>query len=285
MKTVAAGIIAGVLCASFFVVPAGLEAKGRRGALIIVTKVDGIQVKGEPFGGPMIRARAWRVLPLLHGLVALAFSCMEPAAAAWFVPVAVADRQSLAGVTLTEIGGFGEQRKARPGVPAHLHTGVDLRRPDGEYDSQPVFPAARGVVMSVRADGPFAQVIVEHRRQAGSDADSDRGLGFTVVWTVYEHFTDIAVVPGDPVQPLQPMGRFFNRHELDRYGWQFDHLHFEVMIVAPPRVPPTAELPNRSFGTYALLCYDRGQLLRRLCDPLEFLRARFRDAQAPSPRQ
>jgi len=49
MKTVAAGIIAGILCASFFVVPAGLEAKGRRGALIIVTKVDGVQVKGELF--------------------------------------------------------------------------------------------------------------------------------------------------------------------------------------------------------------------------------------------
>ena len=36
-----------VLCVSLLALPGGLEAKGRRGALIILTKVDGAQVKGE----------------------------------------------------------------------------------------------------------------------------------------------------------------------------------------------------------------------------------------------
>jgi hypothetical protein len=43
-------LISSVLVIVLFIAgPAGLEAKGRRGALIIITKVDGVQVKGELF--------------------------------------------------------------------------------------------------------------------------------------------------------------------------------------------------------------------------------------------
>jgi len=47
MKTVTAGIVAGILCASSFVVPAGLSAKEKRGAEVIVAKLYGNVVKGE----------------------------------------------------------------------------------------------------------------------------------------------------------------------------------------------------------------------------------------------
>lgn len=47
MNKSTAGAITLTLCVSFLALPAGLAAKGRRGALIILSKVDGTEVKGE----------------------------------------------------------------------------------------------------------------------------------------------------------------------------------------------------------------------------------------------
>jgi len=47
MKTMTAKLIASVLVVSFLVLPAGLSAKERRGANLIVTRLDGSQVSGE----------------------------------------------------------------------------------------------------------------------------------------------------------------------------------------------------------------------------------------------
>jgi hypothetical protein len=47
MKTMTAKLIASVLIISFLIFPAGLSAKERRGANLIVTRLDGSQVAGE----------------------------------------------------------------------------------------------------------------------------------------------------------------------------------------------------------------------------------------------
>ncbi len=47
MKTVPAGLIVCVLIVSFFALPAEVSAKGKRGADIVVTKLDGSRVSGE----------------------------------------------------------------------------------------------------------------------------------------------------------------------------------------------------------------------------------------------
>jgi hypothetical protein len=47
MKIVTTKLIASVLVVSFLVLPAGLSAKERRGADLIVTRLDGSQVSGE----------------------------------------------------------------------------------------------------------------------------------------------------------------------------------------------------------------------------------------------
>jgi hypothetical protein len=47
MKIVTAKLIASALVVSFLVLPAGLSAKERRGANLIVTRLDGSQVSGE----------------------------------------------------------------------------------------------------------------------------------------------------------------------------------------------------------------------------------------------
>lgn len=129
-------------------------------------------------------------------------------------------------VRLTRIGEFGLLRRARPGIPAHLHTGVDIRRPSNNYLDEPVYPVARGRVVSLRGDGPYAQLIIEHRlKDSGS------------LWSVYEHVAGIACTLGDSVDPDRPIARFMSRTELNRHGWQFDHLHPEVMRIAPKPRP------------------------------------------------
>jgi len=196
----------------------------------------------------------------MHGVLVLlaGLACTAADMPRWFAPIAVTDRHSTAELRLTRIGAYGAERIARPSVPGHLHTGVDLRRPSENYDDEPVFPAAAGVVVSVRRDGPYAQVIVVH---PGTDT----------VWTVYEHIAGISCHLGEPVDPARPIARFFNREELRAFGAHFDHLHFEVLKARPVPLKPTPELPERCFTTYALSCYDRPQLEQRTCDPLAFL--------------
>ncbi|HUI91888.1 MAG TPA: M23 family metallopeptidase [Chitinivibrionales bacterium] len=195
------------------------------------------------------------------------FQYISAADSSWYLPIKLHDRQSLENVKLTQIGPFGLVRKARPGVPSHLHTGIDFRRPSDNYDDEPEYPASRGVVISLRSDGPFAQIIVEHRLN-----DSVK------VWTVYEHIAGIMATLGDTVSPDKPMGRFMTKKELDKYGWQFDHLHFEVMKKSPVVLKPERRNPFRRFNTYALTCYTKKELDKVYYDPREFLKSIWRRA-------
>lgn len=176
-----------------------------------------------------------------------------------FLPITEINRTSITSIQLTPIGAFGLSRKARPGVPKHLHTGIDIKRPIENYIDEPIFPIATGVVISLRNDGPYSQIIIEHRLK---NEDS--------FWTVYEHVSGIRVLVGDSVSALEPIARFMNRQELNRYGWQFDHFHFEILKVAPRPLKPKAKTPYRLFGTYNLECYDQSDLYRYYFDPIEF---------------
>src|SRR5688572_932937 len=79
-------------------------------------------------------------------------------------PIEVGDRTSFENIQFTAIGKFGLIRKARPTVPSHVHTGIDIRRPANNYNNEPIYPVAKGVVISKRTDGPFAILIVVHER-------------------------------------------------------------------------------------------------------------------------
>lgn len=175
------------------------------------------------------------------------------------IPIESTERQNLHYIELTEIGAFGLVRKERPEAKSHLHTGIDIKRPDSKYDQNPIYPVAEGLVVSKRDDGPFAQLIIEHHEQ---------GITF---WTVYEHIAGILVETGNVVNPDQPIARFMNREELDRYGWQFDHFHFEVLKVSPIRLEPNPKLPGRHFNSYTLICFEKEELNKRFYHPLHFL--------------
>jgi len=199
---------------------------------------------------------------LFFALIVPSFVFGQPAD--WFLPIAVADRMTWQSVQFTHIGSYGLTRKARPGIPAHLHTGVDIKRPRPNYENEPVLPVGPGAVMSVRDDGPFAQIIIEHSLPTGDP-----------VWTVYEHIAGITVTVGDMVSPHRPVARFMNREELDRYEWQFDHVHFEVLKVRPRALRPIAKTPLRFFGTYSLECYTTSDLEHYYYDPIAFLETRW----------
>jgi hypothetical protein len=185
----------------------------------------------------------------------------------WYVPVNTENRQSLENVQLSSIGLFGLLRQARPGIPAHLHTGVDFKRPNHNYSDEPIFPAAKGTVISLRDDGPYAQIIIQHSLE-----DS------TLIWTVYEHIAGIQTRLNESVDPHRPIARFMNSDELNKYGWQFDHIHFEVMKAHPKARQPDLTKPSLYYGTYSLECYTLTDLDERYYNPLEFLEQKWDNA-------
>lgn len=162
-------------------------------------------------------------------------------------------------LTLTGIGEFGMWRKDRPGIPGHFHAGIDLARPVPDHEEVLIYPVAKGILISIRQKGPWSQVIIEH------------GKGRTVWWSVYEHFIPDTGKPGDPVHPDQPIGRLMTLSELNRYGWQFNHLHLELMKILPVPLKPTKEEPDRRFITHGLACFNREKLRKTYWNPADWL--------------
>ena len=181
---------------------------------------------------------------------------------ACFLPVNSADRKSISGLSLSEIGQFGLLRKARPGIPAHYHTGIDIRRPGKNYNDEPVYPVCEGRVISIRRDGPYAQIIIEHQADVK-------------FWTSYEHVAGIRVRLNESVRPSTPVARFMNREELDRYGWQFDHFHLEILKICPSVIRPDRSNPERRFSSYTLVCFTKKDLDKYFYNPVEFLSDRL----------
>lgn len=192
-----------------------------------------------------------------------AFLFMSVAGPEFLLPVKSSNRKTLGELRLTDIGNFGLLRKARPGVPPHFHTGIDIRRPSKNYKDEPVFPLMEGVVISKRTDGPYAQLILEHK------------TGNKKIWTVYEHIAGVLVNLNERVQPATPIARFMNENELNKYGQQFDHLHFEILKIEPKKIKPVSTTPFRMFSSYTLVCFKREDLEKYFYDPIEFMRSAF----------
>ena len=181
------------------------------------------------------------------------------------LPINVRDRGSLAELHLSQIGVFGLWRKERPKVPAHFHTGIDIMRPGNNYENNPIFPIAEGIVISKRDDGPFAQLIIEHHQN---------GKTF---WSAYEHISGIRVNVHDIVPPAKPIARFMNQNELNNYGWQFDHFHLEILKEAPIRLKADQANPYRHFNSFTLICYTKNDLEKLFYAPLTFFEQNLKE--------
>jgi murein DD-endopeptidase MepM/ murein hydrolase activator NlpD len=192
-------------------------------------------------------------------LIALLLSACPPGPSL-YLPIQATNRQSVESIKLTAIGKFGLPRKERKEVPTHLHTGIDIARPGTNYTNEPIFAITTGTVMSTRTDGQYAEIIIAHELN---------GLKF---WTAYEHIAGIVVKPGDIVNPKTPIARFMNKSELDKFGWQFDHFHFEVLKHPPQKAAPDTKHPTRFFNSYTLICKTDKDLAKYFYEPIAFLK-------------
>lgn len=174
------------------------------------------------------------------------------------IPIESVDRQDISKIQLTKIGNFGLIRKSRPTIPQHYHTGIDIKRPGANYESEPIFAIAKGIVISKRTDGPYANLIIEHEI---------KGIK---VWSLYEHISGVKVRVSDIVNTKTPIARFMNKAELDRFGWQFDHFHFELLKVKPIQLKPGNKNPERFFNSYSLTWYSIKDLNTYFYDPIEY---------------
>jgi hypothetical protein len=176
------------------------------------------------------------------------------------IPLNVNDRKDFSKIHLTQIGEYGLIRNARSKIPAHLHTGIDIKRPDANYNNEPIYPLTSGKVISIRRDGPYAQIILEHHFKNAT------------FWTLYEHVSGIMIRLNENVNPMNPIARYMNKKELDKYGWQFDHFHLEILKQQPTMINPDKEHPERFFGSYSLICFQKKDLERYYYNPLEFIK-------------
>lgn len=180
------------------------------------------------------------------------------------IPIVTTGEFSIHNIHLTEIGQFGVWRKDRPSVPGHFHTGIDIKRPSQNYYDAPILSIAKGTIISKREDGPYAQLIIEHR------------INEKYFWTVYEHIAGIKVSVHDKIEAGTIIARFMNRDELNQYGWQFDHFHFEVLKIRPFKLAPDPGKPERHYRSYSLQCFTREDLNRYFYNPIEFFMQTFK---------
>lgn len=180
-----------------------------------------------------------------------------------FIPIKSENRKDIANVQITQIGQFGLMRKARPNIPAHYHTGIDIKRPGKNYIDEPIYAIAEGKVISKRTDGAYANLIIEHNLN---------GLRF---WSIYEHISGIKVNVNDHITPHKPIARFMNTEELNKYGWQFDHFHLEILKIKPITLKPDKRHPERFFNSYTLICYTPYELNKKYYNPIIFLKGKF----------
>lgn len=199
---------------------------------------------------------------LINYLLILLLSLTPSAKSIYRLPVHTTNRKSIGTLELSEIGNFGMVRKARPAVPAHYHTGIDIKRPAPNYRDEPIFPIREGIVISKQQDGPYAQLIIEHKNPE--------------CWRVYEHIAGITVNLNDHVNTDSPIARFMNKVELNKYGWQFDHFHLEILKIQPVRLKRDPVNPDRKFSSYMLLFYTKEELNKYFYNPREFLQDHLR---------
>lgn len=178
----------------------------------------------------------------------------------FLIPIDCYDRTEISSIHLTTIGSFGKMRKMRPGIPAHFHTGIDIKRPNPNYYNEPIFAIGEGRVISMRDDGPYAQIIIEHYHNGN------------IFWVEYEHVAGIKVRVGDFVNENTVISRFMNKSELNIYGWQFDHFHFEILKKQPVSIRSRKSQSQHFYNTYNLVCYSNDDLNSNYYDPFVFLK-------------
>ena len=173
----------------------------------------------------------------------------SPTASRWFIPLDLSNRKDFNKLFFEQDSHFLAKRSA-----GHLHTGIDITG-DSKSPGRKVLAAAAGKVVSIYAVEPNRAIIIKHILPSG-----------TTIYSVYVHVTDIKVSTGDIVNSSSHIANLMNRKQLDLYGWDFNHLHFEIL-----REPRTQEGTGK-FLSFSTKCKTEEDVMKHFFNPELFLK-------------
>ena len=185
------------------------------------------------------------IIPLIF-LIATQGLAQEgvPTSYEWRLPLKTTSRKDLSAIRWDPNGQFMARRYK------HLHTGIDLMN---QGAGEAVYAASCGKVVSLYATEPNKAVMIQHHLPSGQ-----------IVWTVYVHVTRIKVQVGDVVTSKTVIAHLMNENQLDKYGWTFNHLHFEIL--KRPRKNKAGK-----YLSYSTKCKTKEEVRMHFLDPIGFL--------------
>jgi murein DD-endopeptidase MepM/ murein hydrolase activator NlpD len=85
------------------------------------------------------------------------------------------------------------------------------------------------------------------------------------IWTTYVHVAQITVQIGDIVTSDTVIGHLMNKKQLNKYGWVYNHLHFEVL--RNPRIGNGGKLLS-----YSTWCKTKNEVMKHFYNPVDFFK-------------
>ena len=184
-----------------------------------------------------------------------------PIALVWKLPLKTADRQDWSTVFFEHDAFFKTMRSPFGNVKLHYHTGVDVQQNGGagysDRSGMPVFAIATGKVVAIEDPIPQRRITIEHKLPDG-----------TVVWSVYCHIADEQISVNQIVDTETVIARRMNGPELDQFGWEYNHVHLEILKKLPAYV---TDYNHRKTFT----CYTEMEVDEYFYDPVKFLNNHF----------
>ena len=172
-----------------------------------------------------------------------------PTASRWLIPLDIHSRKDFNRLYVGNNSDFLAKRSA-----GHLHTGIDISD-DSRKPGRKVFAAATGKVVSIYAVEPHRAIMIQHILPSE-----------TTIYSVYVHVTDIKVSIGDIVDNSSHIANLMNRKQLDLYGWDFNHLHFEIL--REPRI----QEDTGKYLSFSTKCKTEEAVMKHFYNPELFLK-------------
>ena len=176
----------------------------------------------------------------------------------WKLPIKTEDRTDWSTVNLEHDANFKALRAPFDSVKLHYHTGIDIQNRNPIQAGEPVYAIAAGKVIAIEDAPPQRRITIEHRLTNRKK-----------VWSVYIHIIDERVKVGDAVDTETAIARLMTPQELETFGWEYNHVHLEILKKLPPDV---SEFYQRKTFT----CYAEKDVNKFFYDPQEFLKKQFK---------
>lgn len=185
-------------------------------------------------------------------------SARPPMAKVWKLPVETVDRRDWSTINFERDAHFNALRAPFGPVKQHYHTGVDIQNGNLDPAGETVYAIAAGKVIAIEDPPPQRRITIEHILP-----------NRTKVWSVYVHIIEAQVKIGDRVESETVIARLMNQAELEAYGWEYHHVHLEILKKSP--LPATEFYYRKTFT-----CYTAEQVDEYFYDPVVFLNHYFR---------